>query len=196
MNNISFVLGNGTSRQGIDLNKLKELGYVYGCNALYREFSPHYLVAVDLKMILEIAKSRYQYTNEFWTNPRHQAVDNYKNIKKFDKGKGWSSGPTALDMATWKHKVDEIYILGFDYTGHADGSINNLYAGSKNYKDKGAKATFYGNWLRQTTTVINENPNIMFKRVIASDNQTPQELNNLNNLEHMTKEKFKEIFNV
>lgn len=49
-NNVAFVLGNGTSRKNIDMRQLKNYGKVYACNAVYREFNPDYLIAVDAKM--------------------------------------------------------------------------------------------------------------------------------------------------
>ena len=79
MSKTAFVLGNGTSRQSVDLNQLKEHGTIYGCNALYREFNPDYLVAVDTKMIIEINKAGYQHSNEVWTNPNraYHLMNNY-----------------------------------------------------------------------------------------------------------------------
>ena len=49
----AFVLGNGTSRSPINVEDLTPIGNTYGCNALYRSFAPDYLIAVDVKMILE-----------------------------------------------------------------------------------------------------------------------------------------------
>ena len=46
-NKIAFVIGNGTSREPIALPSLKPFGKIYGCNAVYRDFIPDYLVAVD-----------------------------------------------------------------------------------------------------------------------------------------------------
>ena len=43
----AFVLGNGLSRQAVDLTTLFHCGTVYGCNALYREFAPHVLISTD-----------------------------------------------------------------------------------------------------------------------------------------------------
>ena len=43
----AFCIGNGTSRLGFDLNKLRGKGTIMGCNALYREFKPDVLVCVD-----------------------------------------------------------------------------------------------------------------------------------------------------
>ena len=53
----AFVLGNGTSRKSIDIKSLEPHGMIYGCNALYREYDPDYLVAVDVKMVLEISST-------------------------------------------------------------------------------------------------------------------------------------------
>ena len=52
-------LGNGESRLGIDLSDLKQKVEVYGCNALYRDFTPDRLVCVDIEMSHEIYRSGY-----------------------------------------------------------------------------------------------------------------------------------------
>ena len=59
MSNIAFVLGNGESRRGIKIADLQKHGKVYACNAVYRTETPDVLVAVDPKMMLEIAKTDY-----------------------------------------------------------------------------------------------------------------------------------------
>jgi len=192
--NLAFVLGNGTSRRGIDLTTLKNIGTVYGCNALYREFSPDYLIAVDVKMILEINKSGYQNFHEVWTNP-NRAYERMKNFNYFQPSKGWSSGPTALWLAT-QHKFAEIYILGFDYKGLDNGKkFNNMYANTPNYKKSSDGATFFGNWSRQTKTVIKDNPNINFIRVIELDTYNPPDFELLQNYKTMQKDFFLNTFN-
>jgi hypothetical protein len=50
----SFVFGNGRSRLNINFNDVKPYGKIYACNAVYREYAPDYLIAVDPKMIVEI----------------------------------------------------------------------------------------------------------------------------------------------
>ena len=49
-----FCIGNGESRLGYDLNKLRKYGKIYGCNALYRDFMPDVLTAVDHGIMHEI----------------------------------------------------------------------------------------------------------------------------------------------
>lgn len=190
-----FVLGNGTSRKSVDLDELKSHGKIYGCNALYRTFKPDYLVAVDVKMILEINKSRYQYNNEVWTN-NNRSFHNLKKLNYFHPNKGWSSGPTALWLAA-EHGYKNVFILGFDYKGLDNGSrLNNIYADTMNYKKSSDSATYFGNWLRQTTNILKSHPKTNFIRVITPDNYIPEELNKFNNMKHILIKDFKEIFNL
>jgi hypothetical protein len=192
---IAFVLGNGISRNSINVEELAQLGSTYGCNALYRTFSPDYLIAVDVKMVLEISKAGYQHQHPVWTNP-NKSYANITNLNFFKPSKGWSSGPTALWLAS-QHQYKHVYILGFDYRGANDGKhFNNIYADTVNYKKSTDGPTFFGNWLRQTATVVKENPNIKFTRVIAQDNYCPAELNKFNNLNTITVEYFIQKFNL
>jgi len=193
--NPAFVLGNGTSRQSINLDNLKSKGMIYGCNALYREFSPNYLISVDPRMIHEINQSGYQNNNPVWTN-YNITFKKYKNFNYFEPSKGWSSGPTALWLAaTNGHK--NIYILGFDFKGlHGKDIVNNIYAGTPNYKCSHESATFYGNWLRQTQTVIREFKKIQFHRVIAADNFQPKELNTFTNFHTILIDDFQSTFQI
>ena len=194
-NNIAFVLGNGTSRKSIDLEKLKNIAKVYACNAVYRTFQPDYLVAVDVKMVLEINKAGYQHKNTVWTNP-NKSYQRIKNLNFFNPSKGWSSGPTALWLAA-EHGYETVYILGFDYKGLNQGRLlNNVYADTANYKKSTDSATFFGNWMRQTIAVVKQNPQIKFVRVIASDNYDPDELNTFDNYSTMFIEDFAKIFNI
>ena len=55
---IAFIIGNGTSREHFDLQKLRK-GTVFGCNALYRVYEPDYLVAIDDGIIDEINENPF-----------------------------------------------------------------------------------------------------------------------------------------
>jgi len=61
-----FCIGNGESRKNFNLDLLKPHGKVYGCNALYREYTPDVLVSVDHGIMHEIYQSGYCYNNETW----------------------------------------------------------------------------------------------------------------------------------
>lgn len=179
---ISFVIGNGTSRSSINLDDLSLLGPTYGCNALYRDFYPTYLISVDLKMIEEINKVGYQHSHEVWINSYPQ-TKYFKNFNYFVPRLGWSSGPCALHLAS-KHTPTDIYIIGFDYIGN-NGLLNNVYANSDNYKKSTDIATYYGNWQQQTNDVISKNPHINYYRVVNKHNYYSLNFKNQN---------YKEIF--
>ena len=55
-----IVIGNGPSRRGLDLHKMSESAAIYGCNALFRDFSPDFLFANDRSMVLEILRADYK----------------------------------------------------------------------------------------------------------------------------------------
>jgi hypothetical protein len=192
-----FVLGNGVSRKSIDPRDLKPFGKIYACNAIYREFVPDYLIAVDTKMIKEITTNFYHLHNKVYTNPNRYTRE-IPQLNLFNPNLGWSSGPSALNLAS-DHNNKIIYILGFDYvgTGKNNEMVNNIYTGSFNYKKEGERATYHGNWTRQTATTIKKHSNIKYIRVIENINSfVPDVLIGLENLTHITLENFKKKFNI
>tara|TARA_E500000331_G_C16966309_1_gene587259 strand:- start:70 stop:687 length:618 start_codon:yes stop_codon:yes gene_type:complete len=201
MSSIAFVLGNGESRKGIDINDLKEKGTVFACNAVYRTHRPHFLVAVDPKMLLEIAETDYPVHNKVWSNfnaqyNKHPKILNHVNW--FKPSLGWSSGPTALRMAC-EQGFKEIYILGFDYQGHNDGKrfkLNNIFGDSRNYKKRNDEATFYGNWMNQTKRCLQDFKDVQFHRVMPDGWFRPKDLDWKGNIDHATTEEFLSKFDL
>jgi len=206
----AFVIGNGTSRTPIPLEELKPHGKIYACNAVYRHFEPDYLVAVDTKMVSEINKKKWQWNHEVWTNP-NKMYESYHKFHFFDEALGWSSGPTALWLATYgdpknptAHQHDTIYILGFDFKGtEADehngegGLINNIYADTENYKKSVDPATYHGNWARQTGIVCQKNPQKRYIRVVQNkEDYCPNNLTQLTNFKHVTVAEFMQNFKI
>ena len=195
MSNIAFVLGNGESRKGIEINDLKDKGTVFACNAVYRTHRPHFLIAVDPKMILEIAETDYMLQNKVWSNYNAQYERNKKimdHCNWFKPSLGWSSGPTALRMAC-EHGFKEIYILGFDYQGHNDGKrfkLNNMFGDTRNYKKRNDEATFYGNWMNQTKRCLQDFKDVNFHRVIPKGWFQPKDLGWAGNIDHPSTEEF------
>ena len=204
MSNTAFVLGNGESRKGIKIADLKQHDTVFACNGVYRTEEPDYLIAVDPKMILEIAETDYPKTHEVWSNYNHQYSKNEtakNHVRWFQPSLGWSSGPTALKMAADK-KFTTIYILGFDYQGHPrDGSkksfyFNNVFKDSRNYKKSKDEATYYGNWMNQTKRVLTDYPHIQFFRVVPPNAFKPHDLECNKNFKHLDIDEFLRIHNI
>lgn len=162
----NFVLGNGKSRLVIAPEELRQYGKIYGCNALYRTFSPDYLVAVDLAMVAEIQANKYQITNTVWTN-KSSLFEYHDGFNFFTPSLKWSSGPCALQLAS-SHNPDEVFILGFDYTG-INGKINNIYSDTPNYRGSDDMEIYWGNWEAQTEHVIKSYPTIKYYRVVGED---------------------------
>ena len=199
MSSTAFVLGNGQSRRGIEINDLKEKGTVFACNAVYRTHRPDFLIAVDPKMILEIAETDYMLHNKVWSNfnaqyNKHPKILNHVNW--FKPSLGWSSGPTALRMAC-EHGFKEIYILGFDYQGLAEKNgknnrykLNNIFGDTRNYKKRNDEATFYGNWMNQTKRCLQDFKDVKFHRVIPTGWFKPKDLEWNKNIDHPTTEEF------
>ena len=204
MSTIAFVLGNGESRRGIKIADLKQHGKVWACNGVYRTEEPDVLVAVDPKMLLEIAETDYPVTHEVWSNYNHQ-YDKHDKIRNhvqfFRPSLGWSSGPTALRQAA-DQGYQHIYILGFDYEGHLPNDknktrlFNNMFKDTRNYKKSKDTATFYGNWMNQTKNVLRDFPKQQFYRVTPRNWFRPHDLEFNNNFKHLDIEEFLKIHNL
>ena len=175
---------------------------MFACNGVYRTERPDFLIAVDPKMLLEIAESDYVTQNKVWSNYNAQYNKNTKilnNVQWFKPSLGWSSGPTALRMAC-DHGYNDIYILGFDYQGHVHSNqgnrfkFNNIFKDTRNYKRGKDEATFYGNWMNQTKRCLADFKDINFHRVTPKDWFTPKDLTWNKNLSHLTTQQFLEKF--
>ena len=66
MAKVVFCIGNGQTRSSVDLIKLRPHGKIYGCNGLYRDFTPDVLCSVDGPMMHEVYQSGYADNNETW----------------------------------------------------------------------------------------------------------------------------------
>ena len=61
-----FIIGNGESRIGFDLEKLRDYGKIYGCNSLYKDFTPDALIAIDERIMHPCYWSGYPIDNVCW----------------------------------------------------------------------------------------------------------------------------------
>ena len=199
MSNTAFVLGNGESRKGIKIEDLKQHGKVYACNAVYRTENPDWLIAVDPKMLLEIAETDYVVHNKVYSNFNSAQYNRNKRILDHvtwsRPSLGWSSGPTALRLAL-EHKFKTIYLLGFDYKGLPDSKsnsrvkFNNVFKDTRNYKKGRDDATFFGNWMNQTKRCLQDFGDTKFHRVIPNGWFKPKDLEWNGNIDHITTEQF------
>ena len=152
-----LLLGNGESRAGVDLNKIKM--HKIGCNAIYRDYDVDELVCVDRRMVIEACESNYKGTIYTRSNWQHYFVNKYSNVQSVpdlpykgttrqDEPIHWGSGNFAQIIAAQsRHKV--IYVLGFDLYGSGEKQVlhNNIYKGTKNYNKVEHKAVDPRYWI-------------------------------------------------
>ena len=153
----AYIIGNGRSRDGIDLNKLD--GVTIGCNALYRDFFPTCLFAIDGRMVKEIKDSTFP-NERFWA--RSGRTSKMNEIKY----KGSNSGVVAF-----RHAVNwgfgRIVMLGIDLRSDATGAVNNIYTGSNNYPKETVKSPKFQRWITQYESALKEaKPYQQFERII------------------------------
>lgn len=184
--NTAFVLGNGISRQVVDLAVLSTLGEVYGCNALYREFAPAVLVSTDEPISREIQQSGYSKTRYHYTRKPMPNSGAHKIPQQYY---GFSSGPAAVGIAAINHNRT-IYLVGFDMGPTKHGLFNNVYAGTDFYRSTSSVPTYTGNWVRQLLQIAKDFPKTSFVRVIGDTTANIQELNGARNLSNMSMEDF------
>lgn len=189
--NTAFVLGNGISRSPVDLDRLHLHGHIYGCNALYREFTPDVLVSTDRLIARHIQETGYSSKNRFHTR---KPIPNLGARAVPSQYYGNSSGPIAIALAAQDaHK--HIYILGFDMGPDQNNQFNNVYAGTEFYKEVGTAPTFTGNWVKQLVKVVHDFPQIKFYRVHGETTHEVAEFNGISNFDRISLPDFQQHFN-
>jgi len=177
---IAFIIGNGVSRQAVDLELLQPLGKIYGCNALYRDFIPDVLVATDRPISTEIQNSGYPLKNKFYTRKPIEGQGALQVPKEYY---GYSSGPLATGIAA-QDQHHAIYMIGFDM-GPINNRFNNIYADTDFYRKSDATPVFTGNWTKQIRKICEDFPKAQFVRIQGKTTADIVEFANIKNLRHL-----------
>jgi hypothetical protein len=151
----AYIIGNGPSRAGFDLNKLKATGQTYGCNAIYRDFMPDFIFSVDTKITTEMC-------------------ENEGMLHLIPNNPHWISGNVAFWTAC-VHGHKNLYLLGFDFREYGRNQNNNIYQDSENYGERHSDTVFDG-WLKQFRDHLKMRPYCHF--TIVHDNP-PEYLKNV-----------------
>jgi len=126
----AFIIGNGPSRAGFDLEKLRGYGAIFGCNALYRDFKPDYLVAIDDPIIEEIKKSKFP-KSKFIVPPLEEQFED-PEYNKFSRVRSNAGVNAMLEAIKLGH--DELICLGFDFMiKDPKHALGNVYQGTNAY---------------------------------------------------------------
>jgi hypothetical protein len=162
----ALAIGNGESRLDFDLahiashkggllgtNKLQ----TYGCNALYRDFAPDFLVSVgtdiggDNDITDQIAASGYTDDHIVYTNT-HGILKHPGKFYLVPQNVQSDSGSLAAYLACFDgHK--KVFLLGYD--NYQEESVtNNVYKDTPAYQD--ASHTFNGAYFELSMRVVME----------------------------------------
>ena len=154
--NFAFCIGNGESRSGFNLDKLKPFGTLYGSNAVFRDFEVDHLICCDRRMAMETVQKHYKrtvYTRKDWYSffpydnfrqlPELPWEETEKHTQSFHMGSGLHSVNVALQN---NHPI--IILIGHDFWG-TKSKHNNLYKGTENYADVIAPAIDPSFWIKQ-----------------------------------------------
>ena len=185
----AFCIGNGESRSGFNLEKLKSFGTLYGSNAIYRDYEVDHLICCDRRMAMETVSKGYKglvYTRKDWFS--FFPYDNFrelldlpweqtdKHTQSFHMGSGLHGVNTAL-----QHGANIVVVIGHDFWANG-AKHNNLYKGTENYSDVIAPAVDPSFWIKQfvmlfriykSTQFVFCQPNIKdWQKPIGWDNET------------------------
>ena len=157
----AYCIGNGPSRKGFDLNRLKPHGQTYGCNALYRDFMPDFIFSVDAKMTAQmcldkVGRKTIHYAPSLEVNRRHAKG----MIHLIPNNPHWISGNQAFWTAG-VHGHKNIYLIGYDFREYGKGKLNNIYQDTLIYGERNGDTVFDG-WLKQFRDMIKMRPYINF----------------------------------
>lgn len=165
----AVIIGNGESRKSFNLSRIKNhrtgRGGVnrmqsYGCNALYRDFDPDFLVATNPKMVNEISENATLDSTMLMTSPAN-LLEYPGKYHLIPYGVNMNAGATATYLACFDGHT-KVYLLGFDnQTGERN---NNIYSGTECYDDENAK-TSSAKWELAMWSVFQSYPNVIFTRV-------------------------------
>lgn len=168
------IIGNGSSREKYELYLLKNhrgglLGsgalQTYGCNALYRDYKPTFLVATGTEIAEEIANSTY--TDEHIVYANAEIVARYPGkFYLIPQDLHYNAGAVAVYLACFDgHK--KVYMIGFDGNAGTNHN-NNIYAGTNAYdaKDQDYADTM---WVKTLDAIMDTYPDTEFIRVMPNE---------------------------
>jgi hypothetical protein len=174
----ALVIGNGITQQEFDLklilenrNSVSESWKMpammpkkfntYGCNALYRNYKPDFLIANGDQIAAEIAGSGYCRSGVAYA-PGYQIQAYPGKFHFVPQDPQWNAGAIATYLAAFDgHK--KVFLLGFD-GADTDNHFYNVYAGTPGYPKVNADV-LEDYWIKSMLEVFNAYKETEFIRV-------------------------------
>lgn len=151
----ALAIGNGPSRQEFDLTHIKnhkggilarDKLQTYGCNLLYKEFQPDFLVAVTKDKVNEIANSGYCADHIVYTNAQY-LLEYPGKFYLTPQNPAYDAGSLAAYLACFDGH-SKVFLLGYD--GYVDSAENAF-------------------WIKTLESVIRTYNDVDFVRVMPSN---------------------------
>ena len=142
-----FCIGNGESRKGFDLETLRPHGKIYGCNALYRDFTPDVLTAVDQGICHEIYHSGYK-GKVYFRNWTKLPAQNYEMVLYA----GLTQEEINLTKSQWDGLYENDRGNATEFVMHGSnmaGIVNIIRKDKTKYKERINKSYAYISWIRE-----------------------------------------------
>lgn len=162
----ALIIGNGESRNSLDLAQVSKNHITVGCNALHRDFITDHLICCDARMVREAlanqeTKNTKIYVRDSWYTTFRKIQKNknicllpelpYQGNLRPDNPIHWGSGSYAVLLSAKLSR--QITMVGFDLYGN-NGSVNNVYKGTINYDRESAPAVDHSYWIYQIAKVF------------------------------------------
>jgi hypothetical protein len=165
----AVVFGNGISRQKFNPKLLvdrplsaipSKVLRTYGCNAIYRDFIPDFLVTTNKEVLDDIEAKGIFYRTRLFVSRflNHWNHNRYYNIPQDPP---FNAGAVAAYLAAFdEHK--KVFLLGFDGIDDPAASYN-LYEGTPGYPTQIYSEEY---WVRSMLEVFTAYPDVDFVRVM------------------------------
>jgi hypothetical protein len=194
----AIAIGNGESRLNLPLvhitnhragiggaNRLQS----YACNAIYRDFTPDFLIAVGDEIVKEISESGYAADKIVYTNG-HNLIEYPGKFYLIPQNIPFDAGALAVYLACFDgHK--KVFLLGYDgYDGYNASAVNNIYKNTNGYP-AGTEMQSGAFWRKSLHSVMSTYSDVEFIRVMPTEKWTiPEEFTNLLNFRQISTRDF------
>jgi len=188
---VAHVIGNSKSRHKFDLNLLKgqtggakgvrSVGQSYGCNLLYKDFSPTFLITTNKHICSEIAASDYTKENIVFSNVKN-ILAHPSSFHLYPKMFTGSMGTLALRLACADgHK--QVFMVGMTCYHKED---DNIYAGKHDaYKSINVESS-NAKFIQETCKIFLSYSDVEFYYVASDIGLMPEAYNWCPNVKEIT----------
>ena len=187
----AICLGNGRSRLNRNpdkiehSNSIKILQYynvIYGCNAIYREFMPDFLI-----MTQQILASKVPEDYRDITYSTQEITRRYPGFNLLPGNVRLDAGTAAAYLACF-HGAKTVFLFGYDGQPQ-EGYNNNIYSGTEYYPEDNHEVN-HSNWLRNLSHIMVTYNDVTFYRVTPNPEDHYRELLRLPNYKPINFDQF------